>query len=436
MNIELDDWQKEALAHKGNLLLCTGRQVGKTYILSRKAAERMIERKTAILVGSLTEDQAKLIITMTLIYLEQNYKKHIASGKRKPTMNKITLKNGSTILARPVGNTGDALRGFTGDVFIPDEMSRMPEMAFTAGLPTLLTTGGEIWGASTPFGKKGYFYECFLNKEEFWKVIHISSEEVLKNRKLSETWTQERKDRAIAFLERQKAEMSELQYGQEYLGLFLEDLRRFFDDELINKICILQRQPKSPKEENYMGVDIARLGGDESAYEILNAVDPERIRQVENIVEKYKLTTHTENKIRELTRIWKLRKSGIDAGSGSLGVGIYDHLLLHPETKRKVVPMNNRQISLDREGKIKQRLFKEDLYDNLKAMMEHKEIFLLDDDNIIASLSSIQYEFVKSQGEITKVRIFGRYSHIAEGLIRAAWLAKKERHKKFFIHTI
>ena len=98
--------------------------------------------------------------------------------------------------------------------------------------------------------------------------------------------------------------------------------------------------------------------------------------------------------------------------------------------------MNNRAISLDREGKKKQRIFKEDLYDNLRSMMEHKEIKLLDDDDLKLSLRSVQFSFEKEKGQITKVRIFGKDTHIAEGLIRAAWLAKKERFKKFFIDYI
>ena len=44
-NLILDDWQEEALKHKGDLLLCTGRQIGKTMIMSLKAAKRMIEKE-------------------------------------------------------------------------------------------------------------------------------------------------------------------------------------------------------------------------------------------------------------------------------------------------------------------------------------------------------------------------------------------------------
>jgi hypothetical protein len=433
--MNLDDWQKEIIEHDGNILLCTGRQVGKTTCFAIKSAKYMIKNpKSRILVVSLTEDQAKLIIVMTLHYLETHHKKIIGVGKNKPTLNKITLKNGSTMLARPVGNTGDALRGFTGDVLIIDEASRMPEIAFTAAKPVLLTTAGQLWLCSTPFGKQGYFWEAYQNKNNRFKVFHKSSEEVIKNRTISSDWTEKKREEALKFLESERADMTELQYGQEYLGMFLDDLRRFFDDKLIEQCCMLKRPIPSPKEYNYLGVDIARMGDDESSFEIIHAPLGKKFKQIENITTKKQLTTETEKRIIELTNQFNCGKVGIDAGSGSLGVGIYDHLK-DSKIKKCIVPMNNRQISMDREGKKRQRIFKEDLYDNLKSMMEHGEILLLDDDNIKASLRSIQFEFNQEDKGLrfTRVKIFGNYAHITEGLIRAAWLAKKERIKNFFI---
>lgn len=98
--------------------------------------------------------------------------------------------------------------------------------------------------------------------------------------------------------------------------------------------------------------------------------------------------------------------------------------------------MNNRKLILDREGKQTQKLFNEDMYDNLRAMMEHGELLLLDDDDIKASLRSVQMELREDVHGLTKVRIYGNDSHIAEGLIRASWLAKKERNKNMSIRYI
>lgn len=376
---------------------------------------------------SLTEDQAKLLIIMILDYLQNNYKALIAKGKDKPTQNKITLKNKSQVIARPVGNTGDSVRGFTGDVLILDEVSRFNELILTAAKPTLLTTGGQIWMCSTPFGKQGYFYECFLNKNNRFRIWHKSSEEVIQQRPLSESWTSEKRTQAIEFLEQEKKDMSELNYGQEYMGLFLDDLRRFFSDELIQRCCVKKRPAAMQRGEHFMGVDIARLGDDETTFEILHRDEQGACRQVENIAKKKRLTTETEYDIISFDSMYHFRKIGIDAGSGSLGVGIFDRLMQNSQTRNKTVAINNRQIAIDNEGKKKQRLFKEDLYDNLRAMMEHGDILLLDDDNLQLSLQSIQIELAREENKNSSIRIFGAYSHIAEGLIRAAWLARKEK---------
>jgi len=104
-----------------------------------------------------------------------------------------------------------------------------------------------------------------------------------------------------------------------------------------------------------------------------------------------------------------------------MGVGVFDQLLNSPETKRKVIPINNARRSQDIDDKRFKKLMKEDLYMNLLRLMEQRKIKLLDDPEIFLSLKSIQYEYVVSEGQRTRFRVFGNYSHIAEGLIRAAW---------------
>jgi len=426
---KLDPWQKEALEHRGHILLCTGRQSGKTFLMARKASDYMLSHPNCrIIVVSLTEDQAELMIIMILDYLEKNHKNKIAIGLKKPTKKRVYLKNGAMVLARPVGNTGDAVRGFTGDVLIVDEASRMPELAFTAAKPTLLTTGGEIWMCSTPFGKRGYFYDCYQNKNERFKVIHTNSEEVMKNREITESWTIERREGSLRMLGEERKDMTELQYGQEYLGLFLDELQRYFPDDLIDKVCKLGRPEETPPGKKYLGVDIARLGKDEGTLEIINDDETSIFKHIENIITKKQLTTETERRILDVAKRWGCRKVGVDAGAGTLGVSVLDHLM-QTELKHKVVAMNNRAISLDMDGKTKQRIFKEDLYENLRSMLEHGELALLDDPEVRLSLASVQYEFTDDEKKtgLTKIKIFGNYTHVVEGLIRAAWLAKKEK---------
>jgi len=435
-NLNLDNWQREILEFNGNLLLCTGRQVGKTTIFAIKSAEYLVSHPNAkIIVVSLTEDQAKLIIVMILDYLQKHHKDKIAKGTSKPTQNKIIMKNKASVIARPVGNTGDAVRGFTGDILIIDEASRMAEYVFTSSKPTLLTTAGQIWMCSTPHGKKGYFYECFLNKNERFKVFHISSEEVINERPISTSWTETQRAESIKFLQEEKKDMGQIQYGQEYLGLFLDELRQYFSDELIERTCTLKRNIPYPKENNYMGVDIARMGNDAITYEFIHKYSNVSYGHIENIVKHKQFTTKTEEDIIYLNSQLNPVKIGIDAGSGSLGVGLFDRFMINPIMKRKVIPMNNRAISLDKDGKKKQRIFKEDMYENMLNMMEKGEIHFLKDEDVLLSLRSVQWELVEFKG-VTRVKIFGNDTHIVEGLVRALWLAKKEKDINIKIYYI
>ena len=110
---------------------------------------------------------------------------------------------------------------------------------------------------------------------------------------------------------------------------------------------------------------------------------------------------------------------------GGMGVGVFDPLYEHEQTKRKVVGINNASRSIERKtGRMykdrRKALLKEDLYNNLKHLMENKKIELFNSPELRQSLRSIQYE-VTDEGNL---RIYGTYAHIAEAIIRAAWSVK------------
>ena len=203
---------------------------------------------------------------------------------------------------------------------------------------------------------------------------------------------------------------------------------QYFPDELITKACVLKRRNQTLRERTYsLGVDIARYGKDASAFSILDRINEDVLEQVEFQLTHKTSTVETENKILQLNRQYdEIEKIYIDAGSGSLGVGIFDHLLKEDETKRKVVAINNRQIVLDSDGKRKQRLLKEDLYDNLRNLLETGKLKLLDDENIVLSLKSVQYEYINDEKGPSKLRIFSNFNDPVESLIRAAWIVKEE----------
>jgi len=442
MDLHLDEWQEKFLNTTGDKILCTGRQVGKSVVCAMDCAKWATRTenkgKNALMIAP-TERQAFELFDKTLDHIADKYRHMLKMGKDRPTKTKIKLKNGVTILCLPTGLQGLGIRGLTVHRLYIDEMSRLGEDVMAAVTPMLLTTGGDSIYLSTPFGAQGEFWRCWVNKDNAYNSFtrfSTDSEDVVRNRKICDTWTELQREKALLKLEQAKARMSNREYAQEYLGHFVEDLMRYFTDDLLKDICVLKRRLYIQKNADYyMGCDIARMGEDEGTYEIFHKINQETLEQVENIVTKKQLTTQTEEKIIELTRRYNLNKIYIDAGSGTLGVSVFDHLLKHPTTSRKVVAINNRARVYDRDEKAKTKLLKEDLYDNLRSLMEKGQIKLLDDENLIESFRSVQYEYVQKDNYPTRLRIFGDYTHIVEGIVRAAW-CQKEKQLNIWVRSI
>src|SRR3990167_277718 len=407
---QLDEWQKQVLETEGNIALRSGRQVGKSTIVSIKAAEYALKNsKKTILIISSVERQAFFLFEKTLNYLLDNYRKEIKLGRERPTKSKLTLRNGSIILSLPTGIDGHGIRGLTIDLLIIDECAFVPWLVFSAVTPMLTTTKGTIILLSTPFGKgtkdePNYFYERY--NDPTFTQFHVSSEDCPRIDK--------------AFLAREKERMTSVQYAQEYLGEFVDELMQFFPTHLIQKcMTIDKRNPRADKR--YLGVDIARMGGDET---VLICVENHNgvLYQFYQTAIKHIYLTDAVRLIKEVDKTYRLTKIYVD--SAGMGAGIYDMLREDEQTKRKIKGIDNAKRLADYEPSMKveveerrTKLMKEGLYTNLLRLREQKKIKLFANPELLLSLKSIQYEYLSSG----KMRIYGSYSHIAEALVRAAW---------------
>lgn len=390
----------------------------------------MVKNGKPIIVVSLTEDQAMIIIAFALNYAREAYPKLIGKGKYKPQTKKLFIMHGKKpipLISRPVGSTGDAMRGFEGGVLIVDEASRMPKLFWIAALPVLLTTAGEIWMCSTPHGKQGYFWlrfeEAMIKKDPKarFNFIYKNTEDVIKERPISESWTEEQRIGALRILEDDKKDMTVLQYGQEYKGLFLDDMKQLFSDELIIKCQNLERREWINKGERdyFLGVDIARMGEDESTFEVFDRTNKDMIKHIEHIVTKKTLTTATTKEILQLEDKYDFKQVFIDAYG--VGTGVFDQLIEDDRTKRKTIAIGHWHRPLDPDEKRKEKITVWDLFNNLKILMEQGKIELLKGDDIFASLKSIQWEI---KGGKENPIIHGSYKHIADGITRGAWCSQ------------
>jgi hypothetical protein len=410
--VQWDKWQQDVLEAEGNICVCSGRQVGKTEIIAYKTATHLLKHpKSKILLISVTEQQAENMLVKIVLHLHDLNSKLICKGKKAPTKHKVELLNGSVAITKAVGQYGLGALGLTMDIVVPDECAYLPETIWQSITPMLLTTGGSLWLLSTPNAQEGYFYEAYTNPVYGFKTFHVNSEEVANAR------PEPQRTIMLNYLEREKSRMSPLQYAQQYLAQFQEELGQLFPDSLIESCQTLDRvcPPITSNKSFFLGVDVARMGGDESTFEILE-LENKKFYQRENFVTKNTLTTETIKKILDLDSEYHFKQIYID--DGGLGVAVFDQLLNNPQTTRRVVAINNASRSLDKEENRTRKLLKEDLYLNMLNLMEKGDLFLLKDANIFTSLKSIMLEHDVSKANI---KIYGRYSHITEGLIRAAW---------------
>ena len=432
--LTLDDWQKDYISTvEQDCWLLTGRQCGKATAMAIKCVELALMKETQLtgkgdyMISGFTEEQGAHVFQKALVYLQLRYPHMIETNpKKKPNAHNIWLKNGSHIILEALGLMGSGARGKTLKRIFIDEAPLCLREVFVAIVPSLSVAGGKIDMAGTPNGKQGYFYEC-SDEAELGDKIKTNFKRWRITAEMCPRYSQDELDKA-------KKMLSEKEYCQEYLAQFLDDLMRLFPEDLIKARMTQEKDNLVGNNRYYLGVDIARLGEDLTSFQVVRKIDKNHYEHVYSETAKKKLTTWTENRIIELDQIFNFKKIAIDAGSGSLGVGIYDHLINNSKIVNKIVAINNREIfSRIDEKKSKFKIFKEELYLNLLRGLEKKELKLLKDEEISSSLSSVQWENIVSVGKMTKIRIFGKYTHSAEALIRAYWEAVHDTSLNLFV---
>jgi len=88
----------------------------------------------------------------------------------------VCLSNGSEIYALP--GKPDTVRGFSGvRLAIVDEAAFITEGLMAAISPMLAVSGGRLIMLSTPFGKRGFFYEEWEHGGAAWQRFKVKSTE-------------------------------------------------------------------------------------------------------------------------------------------------------------------------------------------------------------------------------------------------------------------
>jgi hypothetical protein len=128
----------------------------------------------------------------------------------------LALPNGSRLVGLP-GNEATS-RGFTAPaIVIIDEASRVPDEMYLAVRPMLTSGNGDLWLMSTPFGKRGFFYETWAGGDPPWTRVTVPA-------------TEDPRMRPEA-LEEERAVMGDAWFRQEYLCEFVQADDAVFREE-------------------------------------------------------------------------------------------------------------------------------------------------------------------------------------------------------------
>jgi hypothetical protein len=218
------------------------------------------------------------------------------------------------------------------------------------------------------------------------------------------------------------------------MGEFTDEWNQFFKTELIkNAMTFIEWniKDKVPGSKFYLGVDVARYGGDENAFvicELTHLGSSDSLKIVKCFTTERVSTTDSIGRILELDRTFDFGRIFID--DAGLGGAVTD--ILEEKLGRKVVGLNNASKRLEIQGEEKKKgILKEDLYSNALVLLENKKLELISDPALLRSLKSVTFEYTADHQN--RVKIWGDYTHLAEGLVRACWCVK-ERGLNLYVY--
>ncbi len=146
----------------------------------------------------------------------------------------MELSNGSRIVVLPGKEA--TIRGFSGvNLLVIDEASRVPDELYQSVRPMLAVSGGRIVLLSTPFGKRGFFYQEWADGQG-WQKVKITADQC---HRIDKEW-----------LEREKAMIGDWWYLQEYFCEFVETNDQIFSYDDINAALSSDVQPLFPTGAN------------------------------------------------------------------------------------------------------------------------------------------------------------------------------------------
>jgi Terminase large subunit, T4likevirus-type, N-terminal len=224
--LTLDQWQADLMRSTApRVLMLCARQVGKSTVAALIALATAVTQVGAlILLVSPSQRQSGELFRTVMRHLRE------LPGTpeiRAESALRLELANGSRVVALP----GDerTIRGFAGAALVVlDEAARIEDELIAAVRPMLATSGGRLIMLSTPFGKRGVFYEAWHGSDS-WHRVKIAATDCPRISK--------------EFLEEELAELGQQRFSEEYGLEFLENTEAVFPTGIIDAAFTDEEKP-------------------------------------------------------------------------------------------------------------------------------------------------------------------------------------------------
>ncbi len=207
-----DAWQAEVLrlSNKNTLLNCS-RQAGKstcTAIIGLHTAVYL--PKSLVLLGSPSLRQSRELFVKVTAFLR---KLEPVPPLEEDNRLSLALESGSRVVCLP--GTGATVRGFSSPALVVEDESAFVEDSFYRAVrPMLAVSGGRLILLSTPYGKRGHFYEAWTSGGDDWHRVKVPATECPRI--------------SPEFLKKERRALGDLWFRQEYLCEFAEVIDAVF----------------------------------------------------------------------------------------------------------------------------------------------------------------------------------------------------------------
>jgi len=257
--VRLDAWQREVLRSEARrALLLVTRQGGKSTVAAGRGLHRALYTagSLVLLLAPALRQSQELFAKVRGLY----HGLQVAASEKSDTPEPVAVErlsalqvefvNGSRIIALP--GTEKTVRGFSGvDLLIIDEAARVLDELYYSVRPMLAVSGGELLALSTPWGKRGWFYDEWTSAErtggEDWHRVRIAARDCPRI--------------TAEFLDEERRTMPAAWFASEYEVEFGDTVNAVFPAELVERLFSPDVEPLFPTGGDGTNVPAPAIAG-------------------------------------------------------------------------------------------------------------------------------------------------------------------------------